>query len=407
MKSSNTSSILGITSLLAAIAMPIVASAATSVPTPKKTVAPHLSGALTQASGEVRLLVNINEYGFVTDATVADSSNTELNAASLDAIHLWTFSPAKEDGVAVPSKAIQPFYFNGGSIVLESKQAPSDTNPIVRNTSKPTLSDDLMNITGEVVLQASLSSDGNVESVMVKSSTHSELEEAASAALQKWTFKPATKSGEAVASKVIIPFRFEGTGESHEAVVASVKKSVDRAPTAIRQPTPELSRELQDQRGEAKLQLTVDSHGYVANVDILESSNEALSTAAREAALQWKFKPAIKDGAAVASTVIQPFSFNGGLLSADLPVDSMPVAKFKKSPELPEALTDVQGYVSIRLNLDAQGRVVNASCTKSSHDELVAPTVEAAKAWTFKPAVRDGEKVPSSVLVPFIFNKRT
>lgn len=388
------------------MALPFALGAAT-VPTPKKTVAPQLSGALDKAAGEVKVLVEINEYGFVTDAQINASTNESLNEVALDAIHQWTFFPAEENGVAISSKALQPFYFNEGSIVLEKKKTAADKNPIAKSRVAPTLSEDLVNITGNVVLQASLDTKGNVKGITVKSSTHSELEAAASAALEKWSFKPAVKDGESVASKIIIPFNFVGTGSQTTVVAAAKSKSVDKAPVALRQPTPELSRELRNQRGEAKLQLTVDAHGYVAGVDILESSNDALSAAAREAALQWKFKPAVKDGTAVASTVVQPFSFNGGILTADLPVDTLPEVKRSKTPELPEALAKVQGFVKVRLNLDASGKVINAACTKSSHDELIAPTVEAAKAWSFKPAVRNGEKVPSTVVVPFVFNERS
>ncbi len=406
MKSTYHSPKLSIITLLAAVALPFAAGAAT-VPTPKKTVAPHLSGAQNTAAGEVRILVDINEYGFVTDAQIQDSTNESLNEVSLAAMHQWTFVPAEENGVAVSSKAVQPFYFNEGSIVLEKKKTAADKNPIAKSRVAPTLSEDLLNITGNVILQASLDADGKVAGVKVKSSTHSELEAAASAALQQWSFKPAIKEGETVASKIIIPFNFTGTGSQAIVTAAAKRKSVDKAPVALRQPTPELTHELRNQRGEAKLKLTVDAHGYVAGVDILESSNDALSSAARKAALQWKFKPAIKDGSAVASTVVQPFSFNGGILTADLPVDTLPEVKRSKSPKLPTALAKVQGFVKVRLNLDAQGNVINAACTKSSHDELVAPTVEAAKAWSFKPAVRDGEKVPSTVVVPFVFNERS
>ncbi|MDQ8187890.1 energy transducer TonB [Pelagicoccus sp. SDUM812002] len=406
MKTKKHSPNLGIISLCAALVLPFAAGA-NSVPTPKKTVAPHLNEAISQDAGEVRILVDINEYGFVTDALIEDSTNAALNQAALAAIYQWTFEPAVANGVAVPSKAIQPFYFNDGSIVMETKKTASDRNPIAKSRVAPVLSPDLKNITGEVVLQASLDSEGRVEAVSVKSSTHSELEAVAGAALAQWKFKPAIKDGENSASKVIIPFSFKGTGREavHEIVAKNAK--VDAAPVALRQPTPELTRELREQRGVAKLKLTVDEYGYVAAVDIVESSNEALTSAARDAALQWKFKPAFKDGAAVASTVVQPFSFNGGLLTADLPVDTMPEVKRSKAPKLPEALAQVQGYVKVRLNLDARGNVVHAACTKSSHDELVAPTVEAAKSWSFKPAIRDGEKVPSTVVVPFVFNERS
>ncbi len=398
---------LGLLSLIAASAFAVAAVAEPTQPTPKKTVAPQFTGDTRDAVGDVKVLVHINEYGFVTGAEIAESSNPALDQIALDAIHGWTFQPAQDSGRPVASKAIQPFSFNQGSIVLAAKKL-GDSFPKAKSSVAPLLAEDLKGITGEVVLMASVDSDGIVENVEIKTSTHSELEVAASEALAKWTFKPAVKDGAAVASKIIIPFLFEGT-QSAKAVASrgADAKSLDKAPVALRQPTPELPEALARERGEAKLRLSVDEHGYVAGVEIVESSNEALSAAATAAALQWKFKPAIKDGAPVASKVVQPFSFNGGLLMADLPVDRMPSIRSSKSPELPAALVGVQGYVKVRLNLDAQGNVLNASSTRSSHDELVAPTLEAARDWKFKPAIRDGEQVPSSVVLPFIFNSES
>lgn len=402
MKKSHPSMVRSLKCILAALVLPLVLNAAT-VPTPKKTVAPKLESAQEALSGVISVTAEINKYGFVTGAEIAESSLSELDSAVLDAMRQWTFSPATENGEVVSSRVIQPFYFNEGSIVLERKKAVADKNPRVAKRISPELSGDLKNITGSVVLQASLDANGTVESVAVKSSTHSELESFASDALKQWSFKPAVKAGEAVASKIVVPFNFEGSGQEQTQRVVAKVKSVDRAPLAIRQPAPALPAGLNGERAEAVLEMVVDEFGYVASVDVVESSNEGLSKAAREAALSWKFKPALKDGVAVPSTVRQPFSFNGGLLTASLPVDSMPKVKRSKSPELPEALVGVQGFVSVRLDLDGQGKVLNASCTKSSHEELVAPSVEAAKQWSFKPAVREGEQVPSSVVVPFVF----
>lgn len=407
MKIINSSNALGFITAIAISALAATASATPSQPMPKKTVAPRLTTDIRDASGEVKVLVNINEYGFVTDAHVANSTNPALNSSALNAALEWTFEPAMEDGHAVPSKAVQPFNFNQGSIVLAEKQ-PQDTLPKAKTKTSPELTKDLLAITGEVVLLANIDALGAVQGIEVKRSTHAELESPATAALARWTFKPAVKDGQAVASKVIIPFLFEGEAEAKAiASRAPDAKSLDTAPVALRQPTPDLPAALVKERGEAKLKLTIDENGFVADAEVIESSNESLTAAAREAALQWKFKPAIKDGVAVASKVVQPFSFNGGLLMADLPVDRMPSVKTSKAPELPKALVGVQGYVKVRLNLDSKGNVISASSAKTSHDELVEPTLLAAREWKFKPAVRDGEEVSSSVIVPFVFNQES
>lgn len=395
---------MGTFCILTAFVLTIAASAASSVPTPKKTVAPHISGKLSDAAGEVSVLVDINEFGYVIDAQIYDSTNSELNEITLSAVHEWTFNPAMENGTAVASRVVQPFYFNHGSIVMKPKKTPEDSLPIAKTTVKPKLTNDLKHITGVVVLQADLDANGRVASVAVKSSSHSELESVATEALENWVFKPATEAGEAVPSKVVIPFRFKGSGNAKVVAAAKRVKDLDRPPYAIRQKAPELPKNLRNARGETNLKLTIDANGFVANVDILETSDSELAAVAQEAALQWKFKPALKDGKAVASTVTQPFSFNGGLLSADVPVDTLPTVKRSMSPKIPEALALVQGYVKIRVSLDERGNVINASCANSTHDELVGPSIEAARQWSFKPAIRGGEKVPSSILIPFVFN---
>ncbi|MDQ8201011.1 energy transducer TonB [Pelagicoccus enzymogenes] len=407
MKRSQHSKTLGSLGIVVAFALTIAANAATSVPTPKKTVAPHLSGNLRDAAGEVSVLVDINEFGYVIDAQIYDSTNSELNDATLSAIHQWTFTPAMEDGSPKSSRVVQPFSFNRGSIVLKAKKTPEDSLPIAKVKTRPQLSEELKHITGEVVLQADLGADGKVKAVAVNSSTHSELEPVAAEALKNWKFKPATEAGQAVASKVIIPFQFKGSGNARVVAVAKRTKNLDQAPYAIRQHAPELPKALRHARGDSKLKLTIDANGYVADVDVLESTHSELTALAQAAALQWKFKPALKNGKAVPSTVTQPFSFNGGLLVADAPVDSVPEVKRTQTPKIPEALALVQGYVKVRVSLDDRGHVVNASVAQSSHDELIGPTIEAAKQWSFKPATRGGERVPSSILIPFVFNEQS
>ncbi len=397
---------MGIAALLTAVALPFAANAEVTIPSAKKTVVPHLSPELRSQKAEVEVLLEINQFGYVTSAEIAGSTNQSFNQATLDAVYQWRFQPATENGKAVASKANQPFYFNGDSIVLTAKKTPQDSNPQSKRKVAPALTPELNNITGEVVLEANLDANGAVTKVVVKSSTHSELEAAAAEALEQWTFKPAIREGKATASRVNVPFSFRGLDAGSVVAKADTHKKVDKAPVPIRRSIPELAASIRDERGEATLLMTVDEYGYVAAVQVQESSHEELSAAATEAAFQWKFKPAIKDGVAVASSVLQPFSFNGGLITDDLPADSMPVVKKSSTPKLPEELSGIQGFVNVRLNLDAQGRVVNAATTKSSHDELEQPTIEAAKTWTFKPAIRDGQAVPSAVVVPFVFSER-
>lgn len=74
-------------------------------------------------------------------------------------------------------------------------------------------------------------------------------------------------------------------------------------------------------------------------------------------------------------------------------------------PSLPEQYLaeEFKGMVSVDLVLDENGQVIHASIKKSTHSELEAPSLEAAKTWVFEPAQVGGKFVKSKLRVPFRF----
>lgn len=54
---------------------------------------------------------------------------------------------------------------------------------------------------------------------------------------------------------------------------------------------------------------TVDTHGNVANPQVIKSTNDGFNQPALEALKQWKFKPAQQDGTPVARKVDIPLRF--------------------------------------------------------------------------------------------------
>lgn len=371
-------------------------------PEPKKIVSPQFSIELEQQE-TVMIKVDINKYGYVTSATVAESTNDALNACSLKAINQWTFTPSTENGQAVASTFIQPFNYNTGSIDLAKGRKVTDKAPRATSRIAPQLPEDVAGISGYVNLRVEISDSGEINSVSLADASHEELVPYAKDALLKWKFKPAIIDGVAQASSVIAPFNFNGS-KIEETVTKSIEVAqADKMPKPIKRFEPTLPLSMEQERGEAKILLYVDEHGYVAKTDILKTSDHQLGELASEAAMQWKFKPAIKDGRPVASKVQLPFVFNGGLLLSQTPVDTMPIVKVSKSPKLSKESEDIDGYVRVILQLDNQGNVVSAAANQSTHETLVQPSIEAAKSWKFKPAIRDGEAVKSQVVIPFVF----
>lgn len=64
--------------------------------------------------------------------------------------------------------------------------------------------------------------------------------------------------------------------------------------------------------GMVLLKIDVDAQGRVAAVDVIESTALILESPARQAARQWSFEPARKNGVAVPATIVVPVEFTQG-----------------------------------------------------------------------------------------------
>ncbi|MDQ8188006.1 TonB family protein [Pelagicoccus sp. SDUM812002] len=85
--------------------------------------------------------------------------------------------------------------------------------------------------------------------------------------------------------------------------------------------------------------------------------------------------------------------------------DVQPAIKASSMPSLPEQFLaeEFKGLVSVDLVLNEAGQVIHASIKKSTHTDLEAPSLEAAKTWIFEPAKVGGKSVRSKLRIPFKF----
>lgn len=110
--------------------------------------------------------------------------------------------------------------------------------------------------------------------------------------------------------------------------------------------------------------------------------------------------------------------FNGGELlanavpqqkatasGAEQQLDEFPKPVIRKMPAYPEEARKekIEGEVYVEVSIDTMGRVWNAKVLKSAHTILNQPALEAAKQWTFTPAVKNKKNVAISVTLPFKF----
>lgn len=369
---------------------------------PLKTVMPSVSASLTAAPGEVRVLVLLNEHGYVTAAKVSSSTNPALNEPCLDAIRQWRYQPAIRNGIPVTSSFIQPFTFGNDTFDIATGIT---ARPKTRRQVAPVVPESLQHISGIVTIAVQLDNQGKITGTEVVSSSHEELNPITLDAVQRWEFTPAYISGKAVPSTVYAPFEYVGqpmakTERSPKPVLVDNNEL-----KPLRQSSPTVPESLAELSGEVEIEFVIDATGYVAEAKILSSSQPALGELARRTALNWKFTPIVKNGVAVPVKAVQPFRFGQGSV-AIAKIDRLPEVKASVSPELPDSLKGASGFANILFEIDAQGHVAAVEVKESSHEEFKIAALAAAKQWTFKPALRASAPVAARVVIPFVFGKK-
>ena len=371
-------------------------------PTPIVTAMPNVSSALTANPGEVQLRIEINEFGFVTDARVSKSTNPLLNEPCLEALRRWRFQPAQKDGVAISASFILPFKFGNDTF----DNTPGITaRPKPRREVAPLVPDSLQHVSGSVTIAVQLDNQGKITGTAVAKSSHEELNAATLSAVQQWEFSPAYVNGKAVPSSIYVPFEYVGRPMPVESVAPKPVVVDNSELKPLRQGSPNVPAALAELSGEVEIEFIVDSKGYVAEAKTLTATQPALGELARQTVLNWKFTPIVKNGVAVPVKVVQPIRFGQGTVSIAR-IDRLPEVKSSVSPDLPASLQGASGYANVIFEIDAKGQVTSVEVKDASHEEFKAAALAAARQWTFKPALRAGGPVSARVAIPFVFGKK-
>lgn len=193
-------------------------------------------------------------------------------------------------------------------------------------------------------------------------------------------------------------------------------------PTAITDPQIPVSRKL-PKRGFCLLSITVDSNGIPQNIHVFRGLEPELDSNAMEAAKNWRFKPALRDGGtpvAVEGTIAATFEY----------VQKEPVAFAIFIPETPERVlaanahhekqpytleslnadeviarymppSRIAGYSLVSLVVDTNGVPHNVHIVKGLDSSLDTETVAMVGHLRFNPVLKDGTTpVPAGVIVP-------
>jgi protein TonB len=178
-----------------------------SLPVPIHTPAPPYDPAERDAghAGTVRLRLHVGADGRVKEASVNASSGWPvLDAQSVAAARLWTFSPALDAaGTPMESVAIVPLNFHGAEALHPGRYDPQYAPHFPADAH-------CVRASGVARIRASIDASGAVLNVVVDTSSgNPSLDREAIRAVRGWRFAPGLKDGVAVGGDVIVPVNFQ------------------------------------------------------------------------------------------------------------------------------------------------------------------------------------------------------
>ncbi|MCC5025251.1 MAG: TonB family protein [Candidatus Synoicihabitans palmerolidicus] len=317
----------------------------------------------------VHLLIEINEYGYVTNASVKSASEPALAGPSLAAIRHWRYAPAMKDGAPIAARFVQPLRFASDNVTIVSLASHPAK---VRRRVPPRIPAGLEHLNAEITVEFHLDKYGKVENTMVVSSTAHELDDATTDAALQWKFSPAVEFGQPVHSTVYVPFRFQGNPSLALRPTKVVKLADNDQLVPLRQINPRLDAELFLLDGKVKVAFTVTEKGYVIDAKAISYFHERLAALSVQAMRNGRFKPVVHDGTPVAISAVQPFVYGSGKI-AMVPVDRLPTVRRTVSPQIPTELEGVDGFAQVVFVVDAKGQVAEVAINESSHNAFSAP----------------------------------
>jgi len=315
-------------------------------------------------------------------------------------------------------------------------------------------------IQGTVILRIVISKAGDVRDVQLFSG-HPMLAPAAIEAVKQWKYQPYMREGEAIdiATQVQVNFRMADEPVPSGGTIGSVPGglppgaigSVSNASPGDRLYVPEM-RGLRIEKvdpvypplavqarvqGTVMLNVQIGASGAVENVRLI-SGHPLLAPAAVEAVKQWKYRPYVKDGNAVAVETNVRLNFTlsqndtVGVVSepppgvrlkltptgeTPTPLGGVPqrvrvssgvsqgLLLRKVTPEYPQDARDqhIQGVVILHVNIDKEGNVYNVELI-SGHELLAPAAIEAVRQWKYRPYLLNGTpvEVDTQVQVNFV-----
>ncbi len=397
----------------------------------------HL-GTADRYSVDVRFIVDA--AGRVASAHIRGSAQAPWDSAALASVKAWVFTPALDNGHAVPACLDGTVVFKAGGrdaahrlippVNEQPHLSPAEPASITRDPDA-IYPDELMarNLAGRVVFSLHLDAAGKIQALAIRSASHAAFVQPAIAALRTWTFAPAKQGDLAVADDLDGAVDFEpNQATPTETLAANGITGPDGAPPAIapgiveaRDPVYPYAAQFKGERGDAVVAFSVDRRGSTTAISVVSASapefGQALAAAVaiwafnpsdRAAAVplrvNWPFGPPAVDsraGPEVGAAVVQAERAHqiGNAAGLDRPLRPI----YRISPSRPASEVG-PGQAVLDAVICRDGRVRLVRIVSSTQPDLGWAAATALAQWVFDPPQRGGRPVDVRVRVPFRFS---
>lgn len=197
-------------------------------------------------------------------------------------------------------------------------------------------------------------------------------------------------------------------------MAAQVGTRTPPAPVAVSQPDYPDALWAEGREGQVTIEFVVTDTGDVTDAKVTAADDPAFAEAALAAVEKWKFRPASRDGIAVAQKVSIPIRFTlppeekfnrnyGRKVYLRLETEPIPVEELGVKPEpkqpirapYPQSLrgTGEQAAVEVEFVIDPEGHVVNPNILSETKREFLLPALIAVARAEFDPVLKDGVPV--------------
>jgi TonB family protein len=255
--------------------------------------------------GSVILIVEIEPDGHTENPQVIHTLGLGLDENAIDAVKQWRYDSLPNSAASRSRRVVEvPFRLKpAGPWVLDGSVFTANLSGAVASTTKPVLREyvapdpALCSAQGYVAANFDIGSNGTPSGIQITNAPAENVRDGVLKTIQSWRFRPATGNGSDRPGNARVLL------ECRPAATPTVQGEIYRAPgpnppALLFKTEPDYSAEARKGKlqGDMALSLIVEPDGKVSNIRILRPLGMGLNEQAIAAVMQWRFKPAMRDG---------------------------------------------------------------------------------------------------------------